>query len=189
MGLDSVVWGGVRVTLTEGDITAQEVDAVVNAANSMLHPGSGVDGAIQRAAGPALLVEREEARRRLGRWLPTGSAVSTGAGNMKVRRIIHTVGPVWSGGRAGEAELLASCYQSALRVAKEEGLATVAFPSISTGVYGYPVEEAARVALRAVKEELEQEPGSLREVRFVLYGAPTFEVFRQALAELASKGE
>lgn len=182
----AATFGGVRVSVVQGDITRQDTDAIVNAANTMLRPGGGVDGAIQRAAGPELLAEREEARRRLGGSLPVGGAVATGAGRLPMRRIIHTAGPVWQGGSRGEAEQLASCYRSSLRVAKEEGVSSVAFPAISTGIFGYPLEEAARVAIEATRAELERDPGPLREVRFVLYGSDALEVFRKALAGCAS---
>ena len=178
---DQAVFGGTRVVLLRGDITLQDADAIVNAANSALRPGGGVDGAIQRGAGPSLLAERETARRVLGGSLPTGEAVATGAGRLLARRIIHTVGPVWGGGGQGEAEMLARAYRASLRVARAEGLRTVAFPSISTGIYGYPVDAAAEVALTAVRRELEAVPHSLDEVRFVLFDARTLEVFRAAL--------
>ncbi len=180
----AAVWNGVRVVIAQGDITRQDTDAIVNAANTALAPGSGVDGAIQAAAGPELLREREEARRRLGGSLATGSAVATGAGRLMARRIIHTAGPIWGGGGHGEAELLRSSYRASLRVAKEEGLASVAFPAISAGIYGYPLAGAAREALGAVRAELQESPGSLREIRFVLFNARTMEEFERALREV-----
>lgn len=185
----AVEWNGVRVVITQGDITQQETQAVVNAANSALRPGGGVDGAIQRAAGPELLKEREAARRKLGGLLPTGAAVATGAGRLKAKRIIHTPGPIWQGGGKGEAELLASSYRSCLQVAKEEGLTSIAFPSISTGIYGYPREEAAIVALRAVRAELQRDPGPLREVRFVLFDRASVADFVRALGALEGQGQ
>ena len=163
---DEAVFGGTRVVLLQGDITLQDVDAIVNAANSALRPGGGVDGAIQRAAGPALLAERETARRALGGSLPAGEAVATGAGRLRARRVIHTVGPVWGGGGQGEAAVLASAYRASLRVAHAEGLRTVAFPSISTGIYGYPVEAAAEVALATVRRELRGRPELVRRGPF-----------------------
>jgi O-acetyl-ADP-ribose deacetylase len=188
--VDEAVFGGVRVVLLHDDITRQDVDAIVNAANSALRPGGGVDGAIQEAAGPELLLEREQARAALGGRLPVGEAVSTGAGWLRARRIIHTVGPVWGGGAHGEPASLAAAYRSSLRVAKAEGLLSVAFPSVSTGVYGYPVEQAAEVALGAVREELERAAGTLQEIRFVLFDPRTLEAFRAALGRVwdASEG-
>jgi O-acetyl-ADP-ribose deacetylase (regulator of RNase III) len=169
--------GKATVKLVKGDITEMETDAIVNAANSSLMGGGGVDGAIHRRGGPKIL---EECKRiRATDWpqgLPTGKAVITSGGNLKARHVVHTVGPVWRGGNRGEPELLGQAYQNSLRLAAEEGLKTVAFPSISTGAYGYPVEDAARVALKAVKEFLEKED-SIDEVVFVLFSDSTFEVY------------
>jgi len=137
--------GRTEVEVVRGDITGMKVDAVVNAANSRLRGGGGVDGAIHRAGGPRILEELLRYDR-----CPTGEAVVTSGGSMPARFVIHAVGPVWSGGRKGEAELLASCYRNALRLALEHGCRTVAFPSISTGIYGYPFADACRVALRAI---------------------------------------
>ncbi len=141
-----------------GDITGVEVDAIVNAANEGLWGGGGVDGAIHRAAGPDLAAECAVIREREG-GCPTGKAVSTGAGRLSCRRIIHTVGPIWSGGERGEAELLASCYRECLEIARHEGLRSIAFPNIGTGVYGYPKAEAAAIARRAVNEWLSRDEG------------------------------
>jgi O-acetyl-ADP-ribose deacetylase (regulator of RNase III) len=167
-----------RIELVHGDITREETDAIVNAANTSLLGGGGVDGAIHRAGGPAIL---EECRRIGG--CPTGEAVLTTGGNLKARYVIHTVGPVYRGGDRGEPELLASAYRNSLKVAKDRGLRSVAFPSISTGVYSYPIPEAARIALRTVIQELEA-PGSLEKVRFVLFDAGTFNGYREALEEI-----
>lgn len=172
-----------RLSLLQGDITGQATDAIVNAANSSLMGGGGVDGAIHRAGGPAILAECERIVARQGR-LPAGKAVTTGGGNLRARFVIHTVGPVWRGGNSNEAGLLASAYRESLGLAAQKGLASVSFPSISTGAYGYPVEAAARIALRTVIEFLEREESSLREVVFVLYDTGTYEVYRQALAGL-----
>ena len=177
-------FGPTRLWLKEGDITREAVDAVVNAANSSLMGGGGVDGAIHRAGGPQILEECRAIVARIGR-LRTGEAVITSGGRLPARHVIHTVGPVWRGGRDGEPDLLASAYRNSLRVAVENGLKSVAFPSISTGVYGYPIEQAARVALTAVRRFVE-EAGEVEEVRMVLFGAAALQVYEAALkAELA----
>lgn len=173
-------FGKTRLTLVQGDLTRQGVDAVVNAANSSLLGGGGVDGAIHRAGGPAILEECREVAAARGP-LPPGRAVATTGGRLPARRVIHTVGPVWHGGGRGEAELLASAYRESLALAVAEGLRTVAFPSISTGAYGYPVDEAAAVALGAVAERL-RAGCSLDEVRFVLHSAQDLSVYAEALA-------
>ena len=139
---------GRSITLLTGDITLQDGDAVVNAANEQLAPGGGVCGAIHRAGGPAIWEECRAITNQTGP-LPTGQAVATTAGCMKARYVIHTVGPVWHGGRSGEAKKLASCYRESIRVADELNLRSIAFPSISTGIFGYPVEKAARVEIEA----------------------------------------
>ena len=166
-----------EIVLLEGDLTTQDVDAIVNAANSTLLGGFGVDGAIHRAGGPSILAECEELRRTafpLG--LPTGRAVATGGGDLPARWVIHTVGPIYrtSDDPAGE---LASCHTEALRVADELGVRTVAFPAISTGAFGYPLEEAAAVAVRAVRGA----DTRVEEVRFVLFGREAFDAFERAL--------
>jgi O-acetyl-ADP-ribose deacetylase len=163
------------IELVRGDITEQDVDAIVNAANSSLLGGGGVDGAIHRAAGAELL---EECRQLGG--CDTGDAKSTGAYRLPARHVIHTVGPVWRGGREGEPELLASCHRRSLELAAELGCTSVAFPAISTGVYGYPVELAAPVAIAAVREAIAP-PVEL--VRFVLFGEEHLRAFEQALAD------
>lgn len=162
-----------------GDITKQKVDAVVNAANSSLGGGGGVDGAIHRAGGPAILEECQKLRRTLyPEGLPTGEAAATTAGELPARFVIHTVGPVWGSAGGREAELLAACYRNSLALAAERGLETLAFPAVSTGVYGYPREDAARVASRAVAEFLSApDADCLREVRFVFFSDDDAETF------------
>ena len=169
---------GARIELAQGDITKQAVDAIVNAANSGLRGGGGVDGAIHRAGGPSIM---EECRKIGG--CPTGGAVITTGGSLPARHVIHAVGPVWSGGSRGKDGLLGSAYRSSLQVAADRGLRTVAFPSISTGAYGYPVEKAARVALGAVADFLRENPGKLDLVRFVLFSKRDYEVYAEALGE------
>ena len=165
------------IELVEGDITEQDVDAIVNAANSSLLGGGGVDGAIHRKGGPEILAGCREIRRtRFPDGLPTGQAVATTAGDLPARWVIHTVGPVYARSADPPGEL-ASCHIESLRVADELGAAIVAFPAISTGVYGYPLEEVASIALRTVRGARTD----VEEVRFVLYGRQAFEVFARAL--------
>ena len=172
--------------LVQGDITTQTVDGIVNAANNSLLGGGGVDGAIHRAGGPDILIECRRIRQtRYPTGLPTGQAVSTTGGQLPARRVIHTVGPVWHGGGAGEAELLADCYRNSLQVAVEDGLRTVAFPSISTGIYGYPVAQAADVALSAIKAFIEAQPDKLEEVRMVLFSTYDLDSYRTMLEKLS----
>lgn len=170
------------VRLVRGDITRFPADAIVNAANPELTPGGGVCGAIHHAAGPTLAMECD----LVSKWhglLSAGEAVATGAGDIVgTRRIIHAVGPVWRGGGQGEPELLASAYRSAIEVADELGLRSVAFPSVSTGVYGYPVELAAPIAVRAVRAAIAH-ARSVTDVTFVLFDAATLAAYEHALAE------
>ena len=178
-----VVINQAKLSIIQGDITKQATDAIVNAANSGLMGGGGVDGAIHRAGGPAILEECEQIVAKQGR-LPTGKAVITTGGNLKAKFVIHTVGPVWRGGSKGEPELLASAYRESLKVAAENNLSSISFPSISTGAYGYPVAEAAEVAIKAVKAFLKERVTSIKEVVFVLFDSATFETYSSALAKI-----
>jgi O-acetyl-ADP-ribose deacetylase len=170
--------GPATLELVEGDITRQDTEAIVNAANSRLVPGGGVDGAIHRAGGPAIEAEC----RRLG-GCPTGGAKITTGGNLKARYVIHTVGPIYRGGLHREPEFLASCYRESLKLASAQGIKSLAFPSISTGVYGYPLADAARVALETVTGYLAHHP-EIERVRFVLFGRAAYEAYKKALEEL-----
>jgi len=172
------------VRLVKGDITRMETDAIVNAANSSLMGGGGVDGAIHRKAGPKILEECKKIRATT--WLqglPTGKAVITRAGNLKARHVIHTVGPVWRGGNHGEPELLAQAYQNSLKLAASKGLKTIAFPSISTGAYRYPMEDAAKIALKTVKDFIEKDD-NLDEVVFVLFSENALEAYAEKAEKL-----
>jgi O-acetyl-ADP-ribose deacetylase (regulator of RNase III) len=172
----------VRIEFVLGDITLQQVDVVVNAANSGLLGGGGVDGAIHRAGGPAILAECAELRRtKYPSGLPTGRAVATTAGNLPATWVVHTVGPVYSPLKAQSA-LLASCYTESLRVAGELGATSIAFPAISTGVYAYPLEPAAAIAVRAV---LEAPASSVELIRFVLFSERALGAFESAYRESA----
>ena len=167
-----------EIVLVQGDITEQDVDAIVNAANSTLLGGGGVDGAIHRKSGPAILAECRHIRELLPDGLPTGQAVATTAGDLKARWVIHTVGPVYSKSE-DRSHLLASCHTESLAVADELGAETVAFPAISTGVYGYPLELAAPVAVGTVKSSGTR----VRAVRFVLFDQTSYQAFERATAE------
>lgn len=169
------------VRLLQGDITQVSVDAIVNAANSGLRGGGGVDGAIHRAGGREVMADLER-RYGPGRNCPTGSAVVGAAGHLPARFVIHAVGPVWHGGEQGEPELLASAYRTSLDLAAAEGCRTIAFPSISTGVYGYPIERAAPIALETVRQWLDEHPGAIDEVTFVLFSGDSFGAFERAQA-------
>lgn len=165
------------ITLVRGDITRQTADAIVNAANSSLLGGGGVDGAIHRRGGPAILEDCRKLRAaRYGGGLPTGQAVATTAGDLDARWVIHTVGPVWSATEDRSA-LLASCYRESLRVADEIGARTVAFPAVSTGVYGWPMDDGARIAVETVRTT----DTSVEEVRFVLFDERAYEAFDHAI--------
>jgi O-acetyl-ADP-ribose deacetylase (regulator of RNase III) len=170
------------IELIRGDITSLKTDAIVNAANSSLLGGGGVDGAIHRAAGPELLAECRKiaGARRPGEACPAGEAVITGAYGLPCKKVIHTVGPVWYGGGRGEPELLASCYRNSLRLARDAGLESVAFPNISTGVYGYPKQEAAETAVAAVKKTLTETP-AIKRVIFVCFDDENYRLYKALL--------
>ena len=176
--------GKAKIRIIRGDITEQETDAIVNAANSSLMGGGGVDGAIHRKGGPKILEECKRIRET--EWpdgLPTGKAVITSGGNLKAKYVIHTVGPVWRGGKHGEPELLAEAYRNSLKLAVSKGLKTIAFPAISTGAYGYPKEEAAEIALRTIKEFLEKED-ELEEVVLVLFTQSNLRIYERRAQEI-----
>lgn len=174
-------FGATDLVLKEGDITREEVDVIVNAANSSLLGGGGVDGAVHRAGGPTILEECRAIRARQG-GCPTGEAVITGAGRLRARHVVHTVGPVWEGGHAGEPDLLASAYRKSLALAAANGARTIAFPSISTGIYGYPIARAAPLALGVARDYALAHP-DFTEIRFVLFSPDSFAAFAAALDE------
>ena len=170
---------GKALELVQGDITRQTTDAIVNAANSELLPGGGVCGAIHRAGGPAIAEECRKLRAERGP-VATGHAVATGGGRLPARYVIHAVGPVWSGGANGEAEALASAYRESIRVADELGLASIAFPAISTGIFGYPLTHATEVAVLSVREALPR-ARSVSTVRFVVFDDAALQTYSQVL--------
>jgi O-acetyl-ADP-ribose deacetylase (regulator of RNase III) len=172
--------GGRTLELALGDITEQKVDAIVNAANSRLAGGGGVDGAIHRRGGPAIM---EETARRYPQGCPTGSAVISTAGDLPARYVVHAVGPRWRGGTAGEAELLASAYRTALSLASAHHCKSVALPALSCGIYGYPVDEASRIALSTTRSFLEQDE-TVELARFVLFSSDILNAFAAALVEI-----
>jgi O-acetyl-ADP-ribose deacetylase (regulator of RNase III) len=172
-------FGKARICLVQGDITDVDADAIVNAANPSLMGGGGVDGAIHRKGGTKILEECKLIRaKEWPKGLPTGKAVVTSGGNLKARYVIHAVGPIWHGGTHGEAELLADAYRNSLKLGVSKGLKTIAFPSISTGAYGYPIEEASRTALETVKDFLEDED-KIDKVIFVLFTLHDLEVYER----------
>ena len=171
---------GRTLKLVTGDITRVPADAIANAANAALAGGGGVDGAIHRAGGPSIMAELDVIRREIGRC-PTGSAVATGAGRLPARYIFHAVGPVYRDGRHGEPEALAGCYRKCLELAGERGVRTITFPAISTGVYGYPMDEAAAIAVREVLAHLDRPESSVEQVTFVLFGNSAYDAFARAL--------
>ncbi|HWB00625.1 MAG TPA: O-acetyl-ADP-ribose deacetylase [Pirellulales bacterium] len=171
---------GRTLEICQGNIVERAVDAIVNAANSALAGGGGVDGAIHRQGGPEIMAET---RRRYPHGCPTGSAVISGAGHLAAKYVIHAVGPVWRGGQQGEAELLASAYRHAFELAVEHGCASIALPALSTGAYGYPMDLASRIALRSARDFLAA-PSTLTRMEFVLFGPANYGAFAAALEEM-----
>jgi len=171
---EAIDFEGKRIIIKKGDITLEDTDAIVNAANSSLMGGGGVDGAIHRAGGPEILEECKKIVAEIGR-LPTGRAVITTAGRLKARFVIHTVGPIWHGGRDREEELLRSCYRESLLLAEKHGLKSIAFPSISTGAYRYPIVKASPIALKTVRDTIKDL--KIEEVRFVLFTENDYAVY------------
>jgi O-acetyl-ADP-ribose deacetylase (regulator of RNase III) len=180
----SITVNKTKLSLTVGDITKQKTDAIVNAANSSLMGGGGVDGAIHRAGGPKILEECMKIREKQG-GCDTGEAVITTGGNLPVKYVIHTVGPIWEGGNRREPELLANCYKNSLKLAVENGIKTISFPSISTGAYGYPMDQAANVALKAVIDFLKKDD-SLEEVVFVLFNDMIYKSYESSLKSISN---
>ncbi len=176
--------GDTKLTLVRGDITTQETEAIVNAANSSLLGGGGVDGAIHRAGGPQILEECKKIRAKQGKC-PTGEAVISTGGLLKAKYVVHTVGPIWRGGNQDEEKLLINAYQSSLALAKEKGIRSLSFPSISTGAYGYPIQAAARVALCTVRDFLAEH--DFEEVRFVLFSDRDLKTYEAAWREITQR--
>ncbi|PPD58754.1 O-acetyl-ADP-ribose deacetylase [Dehalogenimonas etheniformans] len=183
--MDTLTINSTTIKLTMGDIVAAKVDVLVNAANSELAGGGGVDGAIHKAGGPDIHVACHEIISKQGPVLP-GKAVITAAGNLPAKCVIHAVGPIWYGGKHNEAETLASAYTESLKLATANNLESVAFPSLSTGAYHYPLNQASKIALKTVADYLKSNKTSLKEVRFVLYDTKTYEAYAKALAEIGS---
>ncbi len=176
--------GNTKLILVRGDITTQETEAIVNAANSSLLGGAGVDGAIHRAGGPQILEECKKIRAKQ-EGCPTGEAVITTGGLLKAKYVIHTVGPIWRGGNQSEEKLLINAYQSSLAIAKEKGIRSLSFPSISTGAYGYPIQAAARVALSTIRDFLTEH--DFEEVRFVLFSDRDLKTYEASWAEIVGR--
>jgi O-acetyl-ADP-ribose deacetylase (regulator of RNase III) len=175
----------IDISLHRGDITRETVEAIVNAANSSLMGGGGVDGAIHRAAGPTVLEECKQIKAIQGPCTP-GNAVITGGGKLAAQYIIHTVGPIWRGGTTNENQILSNAYQNSLQLAVDNQVASIAFPSISTGAYGYPVAEAAKVAISTIKDFIEKldKDTELKQVRFVLFDDVTYDAYKAVLADI-----
>ncbi len=179
---------GTQVTLVQGDITEEKVDAIVNAANNSLLGGGGVDGAIHRKGGPTILEECRQIRNELyPDGLPTGEAISTTAGELEAKRVIHTVGPIWNGGDTQEPNFLSNAYKNSLMQARHESLRTLAFPSISTGVYGYPIAQASRVALQTIGAYLSSNPDTFDEIRLVLFSEADLNVYLESMTNYLSE--
>jgi O-acetyl-ADP-ribose deacetylase (regulator of RNase III) len=178
-GMERVFPSGAKLRTLVGDITKIPADAIVNAANSALAGGGGVDGAIHRAGGPSIMRELDEIRARIGRC-PAGDAVVTGAGALPAKWVFHAVGPIYRDGRQGEPELLRACYQTCLRLADERKVRTITFPAISTGAYGYPLADAALIAIDAISEHLARAETSITEAAIVLFDQRAFDAFEQA---------
>ncbi|HCV43737.1 MAG TPA: O-acetyl-ADP-ribose deacetylase [Bacteroidetes bacterium] len=174
--MDTISVGRTKLALKQGDITLESTDAIVNAANSSLMGGGGVDGAIHRAGGPSILDEYKTIRNQRGD-LPTGEAVITKGGNLKVRYVIHTVGPVWRGGTHNEDQLLTNAYKNSLALAVKHNIRTIAFPCISTGVYGFPGERASRIAFRTVSEFVRKHD-QIHEIRFIVFGMGDYQLYQ-----------
>lgn len=184
MSSDFVIQVGLsQLQLLKGDITQISVDAIVNAANSQLAGGGGVDGAIHRAGGPQIMQELDEIRAEIGHCA-TGSAVATSAGKLPAKYVFHAVGPIYRSGQHGEAELLASCYSTALDMAAERDVKTISFPSISTGIYGYPLDEAAAIAVQTVAGWLRDHPGVIHAVKLVQFSESDHQVYRRHAEKL-----
>lgn len=181
----SKTFNNITISLHQGDITRENVEAIVNAANSSLMGGGGVDGAIHRAAGPALLEECKQIRATQGQCAP-GNAVITGGGKLTAQYVIHTVGPIWRGGRTNENQILSSAYKNSLQLAVDNQIVSIAFPSISTGAYGYPLAEAAKVAISAVVDFVEKIDidTELKHLRFVLFDTFTYDAYKEALRNI-----
>jgi O-acetyl-ADP-ribose deacetylase (regulator of RNase III) len=177
---------GKVLRLVVGDITRVPADAIVNAANSALAGGGGVDGAIHRAGGPSIMKELDQIRKDTG-GCPTGSAVATSAGALPARYVFHAVGPVYHDGKHKEAELLASCYRTCLDMAEQRDVSTISFPSISTGAYGYPMEDAAKIAIGEVMKHVQRQGTKVREAVFVLFNRAAYEVHAKVLATLGAE--
>lgn len=178
-----IIVNKAKLTIVLGDITKQSTDAIVNAANSGLIGGGGVDGAIHRVGGLTIIEECKRIVATQGR-LPPGQAVITRGGNLLAQYVIHTVGPVWYGGKSNEAQVLASAYKESLKIAEQKNLSSISFPSISTGAYRYPLNQAAKVAVETVISFLKEEAKSVKEVRFVLFDAGTYEAYQKTLNSL-----
>lgn len=183
-----LVINGVTIEAVQGDITREQVDAIVNAANSSLLGGGGVDGAIHRAGGSAILEDCYRIRDRQG-GCPTGEAVITTAGQMPAKHVIHTVGPVWNGGDQLEPDLLRNCYIHSLQLADEHQLKSISFPNISTGIYGYPKSEAAKIAVQVVQQYAETGNGSVTHIRFVCFDNDNLTLMEQQLQALQHETE